>query len=257
MMDLPRYAYVQARLQARHGSRPDAATWAQLESVQDPARFLDVARTTALQHWVMPLTADADVHAVERFWRECLREYIDLIASWHPRPWQPAMRWTKRLLDLPAIAHLATGDNVPAWMHDDAALGECALPRPEDRLRALAAARECAALARAARSSIPLLHAWRIEWRRLWPVAPRAQLATLEHLARELDVLVPARADEGHPFFSAVLDQLNARFTHAFRRHTFQPAAGFIHIALVTLDLLRLRAMLLPRMLFHRRSEAA
>lgn len=253
-MDVAHYAFVQVRLQARHGARPDAATWAQLESIQDPARFLDVARTTALQPWVTPLTADTDVHTVEQFWRKHLREYIDAIAAWHPQAWAPAFQWTKRLLDLPAIQHLATSDWVPPWMQEDEALQECAFPRAEDRLRALASL-DCSSLVQAARSGISLLDAWRDQWRRLWPAAPRAQLAAIEHLSRELDILALPPPGEHISIFPVVLEHLEARFRHAFRRDFFQPAAGFIHIALVTLDLLRLRAMLLPRIIFRARGE--
>lgn len=256
-MDLRHYAYVQARLQARNGDRPDAKTWAQLEPIQDPARFLDVARTTPLRPWVLPLRADMDVHTVEGLLRAQLRDYVDIIARLHPAPWRPALYWTQRLLELPAIQHLINGGEPLPWMQEDEALRECAQARPEERARVLAQSPDCAPLAGAARAGVPLRQAWRRHWQDLWPADRRAHLAALARLVRDIEQVLPPLPDERAETLNAVCEQFGRRLEHAFRRDMFQPAAGLIHIGLVALDVLRLRGMLLPRMVFASGREAA
>jgi len=43
---------------------------------------------------------------------------------------------------------------------------------------------------------------------------------------------------------------LNNQLTHMFRKYTFQPIASFIHLALVALDIERLRGDIMQRSLF-------
>jgi hypothetical protein len=60
------FAYVQARLQARHGQRPSEDRWRLLESSPDLASYLQGARSTSLRPWVVHLPAESSTHQVER-----------------------------------------------------------------------------------------------------------------------------------------------------------------------------------------------
>ena len=55
-----RFNYVQARLQARHGARPDEERWRLLESTTDMGGYLQQARNTGLAPWVQVLTPQMD-----------------------------------------------------------------------------------------------------------------------------------------------------------------------------------------------------
>ena len=76
-----RLAYVQARLQYRHGQRPDPERWRLLEANADLGSYLESARSTSLKPWVQHLSADARIHDVERALRRDWRLYVDAVAE--------------------------------------------------------------------------------------------------------------------------------------------------------------------------------
>ena len=61
----------------------------------------------------------------------------------------------------------------------------------------------------------------------------------------------PALQQETRGVRQEYLDILQARLVSAFRRYSFLPAAAFLHLALTSLDLARLRGDLLVRKLFR------
>ena len=60
------FAYVQARVQARHGGRPGPDAWQALEASHTPGHYLAVARAGALARWVDGLAETADLHRTEQ-----------------------------------------------------------------------------------------------------------------------------------------------------------------------------------------------
>ena len=92
--------------------------------------------------------------------------------------------------------------------------------------------------------------AWAREWRRLWPRVSGAAGRHLESLVAEIAahvahfaLLTPA---ETWPARRALRERLGLRF----HQRVLEPASLFVYLALVLLDLERLRGELLTRALF-------
>lgn len=241
------FAYAQARLQARHGRRPDVLTWQQLGAISDVAHYLQTARRTALRPWVMTLTSHTEVRDVERVLHQHFRAYVEETAHWQPRPWWPAVRWVKQLLDVPALQHLLAGEATPDWMRSDPALRAFTSENLNVRMAALQSS-ECAPLVNAWRRGVAPREAWLIHWRSLWPGTSTPMRTALEALVSLFELhlaqLTTARLS------APAREDLEIALTRQFRRHTHQPATTFVSLALMALDVERLRGQLLRRMLF-------
>ncbi|MCX7172030.1 MAG: hypothetical protein NTY41_17600 [Proteobacteria bacterium] len=242
--------YAQSRLQARFGERPDELLWQKLEAVPEPAAALEIARTSGLKRWVAGIAPHADSHAMEialrARWRECVTE----IGSWMPDSWQPALLWTRGLVDLPALCHLARGGTPLPWMFGDAVLQTYA--RADATTRETLLREDCrifmgSSFEAQGRAGLPrgpwssqICQVWLDEWRRRWP--RWSDTAALEHLARLLDAAIKQPAVIGRP-------ELLRKLRSLFRRSVLRPVAAFIYIAFAALDLERLRAGLLKHAL--------
>jgi hypothetical protein len=96
-----------------------------------------------------------------------------------------------------------------------------------------------------------LLDGWIQRWRNLWPGVPAAVTAPLEQLAVQLQgYLEGMRREDTDAGSQGAREALAAKLGYEFRRHSHQPAAAFLHLALVGLDLQRLRGALVRRALF-------
>jgi hypothetical protein len=242
--------YAQSRLQARFGERPDELLWQELEAAPEPAAALELARSSGLRRWVAGIAPHADSHELEialrARWRECVAE----LASWMPSSWQPALLWTRGLVDLPALCYLARGGAPLPWMLGDPVLQVYA--RADSITRETMLREDCRALMGSSfealgHAGLPAIagrtqicRAWLDEWRRRWPRC--SDTTSLENLARLLDAAMRQPAAVGRP---ELLHQLRK----LFRRSVLRPVAVFIYIALTALDLERLRAGLLKHAL--------
>lgn len=219
--------YAQARMQARHGERPDEAAWRRLAGEGPLDAYLAAARATALAPWLMGIPDRADAHAVERALRQHWREAVAELAGWMPAEWRGAVAWCAGLVDLPALAFLAAGNPTPPWMEKDPAL----------------AARIAGPL------TLPGRGPWRAAWRQRWPAAGEEDAAQLEHLAGRIEAHL-ARFAELPP--AAARDARLALGLEArrwFRRLALRPPVAFAHLLLIALDLERLRGELVIRTL--------
>jgi hypothetical protein len=133
-----RFAYLQARLQARHGDRPSPDDWRIAESSSGLSHYLEAVRRTPLKRWVGDLNHEMEPAAMERLLRATWRETVDQVADWSPEEWRPAVRWLRWLPDLPAIDHLLRGAKVPPWMRADPVMRELAFDELPRRREALA-----------------------------------------------------------------------------------------------------------------------
>lgn len=251
------FSYVQARVQARHGQRPADAHWAQLGGTRDLGHFLQLARNTPLRPWVIHLSPQSGIHSVEYSLRRQLREYIREIAAWHPASWRAAVTWCIWLPELPALQHLMREQAALGWMFDDAMLKGLA---SENMAMRKAALRDSAIgpLYQAWQRGESLPTAWRDHWRSLWPAdAPRLYTAALERVTSLIvshrDRFVGLRPE----FTDQARQQLARRLQLAFRRMAAQPSAAYLHLALVSLDIERLRGELVRRVLFGATRESA
>lgn len=243
--------FAHARLHARHGQRLDAAAWRRIEVLREVAPLLELARGSALQPWLVGITADSPAHAVEavlrRHWRALVAEGV----AWMPADWRPALAWCALLPDLALLQHLARGGAPAAWMEeDDRWRALCAAPPPARR--AVLAAGPASDLADAWAAPQRMGAAWLDAWQRRWP-------QPLGDARDMLDRLVQLLIDHRQAFAEAAPSQgwqqrgaLQARLTLLLRRAALEPAAVFAHLALCALDLERLRAELLRRLLFRR-----
>jgi len=115
-------AYVQARLQARHGDRLSESGWQAIEASRLYGVFLERARATWLARFLERIGETADAHMVELHLREARRRYVLEIAAMMLPPWQAATAWTRHLPELPILSRLVLGDK-PAlampWLDAD------------------------------------------------------------------------------------------------------------------------------------------
>lgn len=248
MMDTARFAYAQARLQARHGKRPDDNVWQRLNSIGDLANYLQVAQKTALRSWSLSLQANQSSHDIELSLRNQFRDYVDDVAHWYPQHWSTSILWVKRLPDLPALQYLLSGNAVLHWMLDDPDLQSFALDNVAQRIETIQNS-DCAPLLNAWRRGQPLYLAWAGHWQSLWPKESHftSSLKSLSNLLTRTLHEQQAESTASSQHQRALLKQnLNA----AFRRYSFEPAAAYAHLALTALDLEKLRGDVVRRALF-------
>jgi hypothetical protein len=253
-MSVGGFDYAQARLQARHGQRPDERLWRRLEGIGELSHYLQVARRSVLQRWVAGLQPGQSSHAIELSLRRQLRGYVDEVAGWLPEHWRAPLGWAKRLSDLAAIQHLLSEDAMPAWMSADPALAPFTAGTLAERRKAMHNS-DCACLVQHWTPSVRMHLTWMQCWEQMWPHSPR--------LTAGLRRLGALQATQGAAALAGVTDvsgqqraALQGEYERVFRYHTFQPAAAFAHLALVALDTQRLRGAILRRLLFDETGEA-
>lgn len=252
--------YAQARIWARWGTRPDEALWHRLETTRELAAVLELARGTPLARWVEGLRADSGLHATElalrRRWRECVHE----LAGWMPADWCAPLAWCATLADLPLVQSLARGEPAPPWAADDerlrplvdpaaAADGAHATPAGEGH-----ALQRLLASARVAPERTPAL--WIEGWRQRLPDGAAG--------AAVAGALLPLLLQHAHALERPGLDDawalrraLHAQLATLMRRRAQEPLAAFAYLALVALELERLRGELVRRSAFPRRWPTA
>jgi hypothetical protein len=241
--------YAQARVQARFGARPPAAAWRGLEAASELGAYLEAARGTSLRAWLLDIDPEADLHRIDSALRERFRAHIEEVAAWLPPQWRPAVVWLSRLPDLPAMQHLLSGDSALDWMWRRPALRELAaggsLAEPPDFLKRYRKRR------RGSAESGEIRAAFLSEWKRLWPRADaeslrgmRSLVATIvSHLERFKRVNVRDAWQER--------SALERELRRLFRKSALRPETAFCYLALVALDLERLRAALVRRVLWR------
>ncbi len=243
------FGYAQARIQARYGKRLPEAVWLQLSAAQTFQSYLEAARGTALAPWVANLSSASDVHDVEHSIRGSLYTAIGELSHWVPEPWVDAVLWIHWLVYLPALRYLLEGASIPDWMHE----GHRLRPFLQDSVEGRAQAIEAAGgdiLVLAWRRGEPLEDGWVRRWRELWSGGYTAAVDLLDDLTEMFLQHVgrfPHRAPETA---WQARRALQVQLERLFRRQAMQPAIVFIYLALVALDLERLRSELLSRIVF-------
>lgn len=245
----PQWSYVQARLQARHGERLQEADWRTLEGARSIDQFLERAAATPLHRFTGRLNARMSSHAIERVLRGGWRAYVAEVASWIPVEWRLAVVWTSYLPDLPLVDALLR-DAVPKWLQLDSSFAEFIESDPRRRSAALAQS-PLAPLALSATQDTALAARWTAHWRALWPEGAAGDPA-LRDFAAAIGAHV-ARLDRAGPQEASApyRHDLTQGITRLFRRQSATPAAVFCHLALVAIDLERLRGGLVRRRLFE------
>lgn len=249
MSQLVTFAYVQTRLQTRHGDRPDERTWQQLETFKELAGFLQNARRTVLRSWVLGMHDHDEYHTLETSLINQYRLYINEVANWQPQPWKQAVYWIKQLPDLPALQYLLTGNTALTWMLDDPRLKLFSATNPEQRIDYMKQS-GYAPLIQAWQSGMTLPDAWVQHWQSLWPEKNIKYTPSLLQLVALLYQHLDSFRQSPFTHAWQTRETLIRQLTSLFRKSNFQPVATFIHLALVALDLERLRGDIMQRSLF-------
>jgi len=249
MNSRPRWSYVQARLQSRHGERLQEADWQAVEAARSMGQYLEHARALPLRRFIAHIDVRMSSHAIERVLREIWRRYVAEVAGWVPAGWRQAVLWTALVPDLPIIAAVLRADATVAWIQQDPVFAKFADPDPRKRDATLTAS-PFARLLAVSESDETLAARWFAHWRSLWPHRRGGERELLEiavtisaHVERlrragALETSAPHRRD------------LALKLARMFRRRSGTPAV-FCHLALVAIDLERLRGGLLRRLLFN------
>jgi hypothetical protein len=226
--------YAQARIQARFGERPQAELWRGLDAAPDLGALLDAARASPLQRWVSGIEPGADLHRIDSGLRARLEAHIAEVARWLPQEWRPAVLWLQRLFDLPAIQQQSAGE-APDFLR-----------RHRENARRGASAR-----AGEVRS------AFLEEWRRRWPARDRESLRGMQRIAATIASHLERFARTSVRDAWPERARLERELRRLFRQCALRPEAAFCHLALVALDLERLRAALVRRALWRGEPKAA
>lgn len=236
------------RMQARLGRRPPDDAWRAIEHSRDIAPILDLARETSLEAVVAQLPAPCDLHTVDLAIREGWRRAVAEAMAWMPEDFSAALAWCRLLPLLPAVAHLAHGEEPRAWMRADPDLADvCAAP-PDQRASTVARS-VLAPLLRSWHAPENFAQAWTAEWKRLLPrtaLEGTALAGLVRDVGRHLARFHAAAAHEA----PALRRDLETRLLACFRRHPLEPAAAFAWLGLTALDLERLRGELARRLAF-------
>lgn len=236
----------QARVSARHGARADEALWRRIENVRELVPLLDLIRGTPLARWTRRVLPGSGAHDIEAALREAWREEVAVTAAWMPEPWQASVRWWGTWPDVAVIDHFGRGGNALPWMDADPLYRELApsgahatatrtTTGPARRLGELA-------------GTHPIIDAWCSAWRRSLPDGA-ATRPPLQQLLRTLTAHRQAFASAGASG-NALRHALRERLRVLFRAATLDPTLPFVHLALTVLELERLRAELVRRVIF-------
>lgn len=249
-----RFAYAQTRVQARYAELPGEDAWQRLAAARTLGMFLEEAREGALRSWVKGFSALSDAHDLDRGLRTIWQDEVTQVATWLPAPWRPAVFWLRWLPLLSLLAYAGRGGSLPPWMDRDRTLQ--GLRRPDGTLdfAAIIAAGAGALLPMKGEGAADPLRdwgrAWAGEWRHLWPHCDRRFLANMDGLAALIAAHAQAFPQAGGETAWVLRRELRERLRLGFHRLPLQPAAAFSYCALVALDLERLRAALIDRVLF-------
>lgn len=248
MIAQPGMEYAHARVHARLGRQPNEPAWQRLEAARDLGAALEAARASPFfSAWTAGVSARGGIHAVELMLRARLRELAGEVAGWIPTRWRSPCAWTGVLLDLPALYHLYHGGAPLAWMRGDPALRDFLDPDPAKRRNAIAGG-ALAPLAAHWKTASGLRRAWLAEWRRRLPRDDdSALMGKLTSVIEAHLAAFPATAPEAAWAARALL---RARLKHLLRAAVLHPAAAFAYLAIMAIDVERLRAALVRCALF-------
>jgi hypothetical protein len=225
--------YAQARIQSRFGARPTAELWHGLDAAPGLEAYLDAVRGSSLQRWVSGIEPGADLHGIDSGLRARLEAHIAEVARWLPQEWRPAVLWLLRLFDLPAIQQPGSGEAPDFLRHHRKNARRAALQGSEVRAAFLE------------------------EWMRRRPARDRESLRGMQRIADtvagHLERFARSSVRDAWPERA----RLERDLRRLFRDSALRPEAAFCHLALVALDLERLRAGLVWRVLWRGERKSA
>jgi hypothetical protein len=244
------WSYVQARLQARHGERLHEGDWRALEATRAVDQYIERSRSTSLRRFTDHLNAKMSSHTMEGMLRMAWRSYVAEIAGWVVPTWKPAVEWVAHVPELPVIDVVLKG-KAPGWTGSDPVFGALAEGDPQQQVPSRRNLR-LVPLYPARVSDELLAQRWLTHWRSLWPQHRGPDYEWLAKLSDAVKDHVQRLDQAGiRDTSSPYRHDLAHHLTRIFRRRSGTPVAVFCHLALVALDLERLRGGLVRRQLFE------
>jgi hypothetical protein len=241
----------QARLQGLRSRRPSAAEWVALEATLGLDEYLARARQAPFGLWIESLGTEPALHEIDRVLRAAFRAECTRLASWYGEPWNRALAQLAAILDLPLLAALRRGAVLPASAGDDP-VWRGLIAAPADERFQLATGLQPPPDSSGATTSLE-------DWARAWLAAlpactpeTRAGFAALARAAVEFQ-----RRGAAADRFATPALRMHERLALLFRRHAGTPVAMACEIAAAALDLQRLRAGLVRRVLAQRAASVA
>jgi hypothetical protein len=253
MIAIPGTAYAQARVQSRYGRRADAGVWLKLHNIHDLGSYLQAAQQMPLRHWVLGLGLDHSSHQIELTLRQKYRTHVDEVASWMPMDWKQALRWIKRLVDLPVLQYLAEGGEPLAWMRKDGDIANVIADDPRSCLLAIRRAGN-GVMVDSWQKSGSILTGWLSQWNALRPES-RLQNEGIERLERLLYDQMQLQSKQQQVTQPTDYDSIIERLRLIYRRYAFLPAAVVAYLAMVALDIHRIRNDLMQRLYFQQAQD--
>jgi hypothetical protein len=241
-----RFAYAQARLQARLGDSMTSGMTEQLHAARDLAGLLAVVRATPLRRYASRLAPGLDPHELERHLRGEWIALVDEIARWQPRKWRASVRWLSWLPSLPLLQKLARSGRPAAWSRNDPWLGRVVAVEPALRAAALSGTPLQPLRAVFEHEDRDALQTWFAHWRTTWPPDPAAARA-LDDIVRGVAACSAALREPAAHDSRDAQRELQRRLLRSFRRHPTSPAAAVAYLGLEGLAMLALRGNVLRR----------
>ncbi len=244
-------AYVQTRLQARHGQRPTEESWRLLEATPDLAAYLQSARRTTLAPWIAHMPSELDVHRIERSLRDDWGGFVRELAGWAPAEWAAAIRWFTTAPYLTHLVYLSRGEFVAPWMRDDPVLNPFAMEDPAARAGKLEESPMAPVLSDISLGALPI-SAWMEQWLEQTPENAGEMLKPLTALVRIVAEHFQALAEQSTNPAAArgQREAVRGELLRRFRRFARTPVAIFAYLGLALMDFERLRGGLVLRALF-------
>lgn len=253
------FGYAQARIQARYAMLPAQAEWQRLSGARSLGAYLEEARVGPLRPWLKGFSALSGPHDVERGLRALAWEQTQEVAGWVPRAWRPAVQWVGWLPFLAVFEQLARTRPLPVWAVPWASQDQRLRTLLETDGVPLPGALQQHGLTRLVTpgDAEQVASRWVQGWQSRWPAARRAQTRPLETFSRELVAHLTAFRQASPDGAWDLRHQLRERLRLRLHQRLLQPLTVFLYLALVLLDLERLRGELLRRCLFAPGAQGA
>jgi len=243
------FGYMQARVQAGYAQLADNALWSKLGAIDEYSAYLEECRTTSLSSLVAGISTQSNSHNIDLAFRHVFLHYVVELSSWVPKPWQPVILWLQWLPEIPLISYLLNEQYPIGWTYDNKCLSIMSVGQDMNVSQALHKAGAGCLISKGTSVAI-MLNMWQHQWPILWPNHSHHFTLGIKELIEILQNNYIRFKGLSRQEAWKARDELRKTLRLFFRRHLLQPATALVYIALMSLQLERLRAELLHRLLY-------